>query len=139
MATSPSENLPQSPTPDQNRRQLILLGLLAVGILAIVILTIILSQRITTPPSSSATFQPGDTLMPSPSPSRTQTATMTVTLRATFTPKPSGTPTQSLTPTPTLQPTLFPSLTPAVPLEENDRYQLVDWTSALSRSTNQYP
>ena len=132
MAASPSENLPQSPTPDQNRRQLILLGLLAIGILAIVILTIILSGRLTTPPATIATFQPGDTLMPSPSPSSTQTATMTVTLRATFTPKPSGTPTPSLTPTLTPPPTLFPSLTPAVPIKENDRYQLVDWTSELA-------
>jgi hypothetical protein len=59
-------------------------------------------------------------------------ATNTPTLRATFTQRPTATFTITPTSTPTPTRTLSPSLTPAVPLEENERYTFLPWTPELA-------
>lgn len=80
-----------------------------------------------TPPPSPTSLR---TATPSPPPSPTPTRTPSPTL--TWTPRPTETPTVTQTPTPTPTQTAYPSITPAVPLDDNSLYKLTRWTEELA-------
>jgi hypothetical protein len=96
----------------------------------LVILSALILAIRSQPPAASA-------LLPESSPTNTSTATntttpsitptITPTRRPTLTPEPTHTPTITPTSSPTPTRTLPPSLTPAFPLGENERYHLVGW------------
>jgi hypothetical protein len=80
-------------------------------------------------------FQPNPlvtkpTLELSPSATPLPPGTETPTARPTWTIRPSASPTHTSTPTATSTATLYPSLTPAKPLQFNDLYTLREWTPA---------
>lgn len=114
-----------------NRNQLVPAALL----LVIVFILIFLAYRFTTgqlrtptPTTFLGLLEKTSTV--SPRPSRTPSPTMTLTPRPSWTLRPSSTATITPTSTPTATISQQPTLTPANPLQRNDRYKLVDWSPA---------
>lgn len=140
MSTSPNESqqIPASVRAARRTNLLVLYALLTLGVL---LLAVFLAWRAaspagalpenaaltTTTPEGSLTIFAGETATVTP-----PGATHTPTLRPTFTPRPTAT--STITPTATQTPTrtLSPSLTPAVPIEENERYNLHPWTAEMA-------
>ena len=133
MSSTPNETQ-QTPEPERSARRTELLLLYALLTLGVLVFTIFLATRAASP-LETVTAEPTTQRALAANPTVTVTqveATITPTLRATFTPRPTATSSITPTPTPTPTRTLSPSLTPAVPLAENERYNLHPWTPELA-------
>jgi len=139
MESSSPEPSPPDPNTEQHSQQMTLLVMLGVLIFVILVAAFVYffalrgrSGQAQQAQSLVATQVPEAAPLPSLTSTTTVTATASPTLRATFTPEPTRTSTMTLTATVTPTPPLAPSLTPAVPVEDNTRYDLIDWTPELA-------
>jgi hypothetical protein len=128
------DNKQETPSPDQMWLKLsprhifmIFYGLLTVFLIGVVVF--ILFQFNASPEPLSTAIP---TIIPTTITPDIATQTLTPTHRATFTPQPSETVTITPTSTNTLTSTPQPSLTPAFPFTENDRYYLQEWSPEIA-------
>ena len=127
------------------QRSMFLAGFALVTI-SILILAILLSicTLVTidapTPIPDTQTATPSIVPSSTPIPPSTPTSTPTPIPLPTFTPVPVGSPTTTptVTLTPTSTPTQAPGLTPAYPLDDNEFYDLAEWTPRLATQLIEY-